>query len=89
MLKHRELGICNNTNKVGHKDPSVCADTQTDGTTSITSTAYTGGNEQTYQSMVIWLRIMNRQVAHIQTMTVTEVGKLLPRTAKGSVNEFL
>ena len=28
-------------------------------------------NEQTYQSTVIWLRIMNRQVAHIQTMAIT------------------
>ena len=27
-----------------------------------------------YQSMVIWLRIMNRQVAHIQTIAVTEAG---------------
>ncbi len=31
-------------------------------------------NEQTYQSMVIWLRIRNRQVAHIQTIAVIEAG---------------
>ena len=30
-------------------------------------------NEQTYQSTVIWLRVMNRQVAHIQTMATTVV----------------
>ena len=33
-------------------------------------------NEQTYQSTVIWLRIINRQVAHLQTITVTKVGKV-------------
>ncbi len=27
-------------------------------------------NEQTYQSTVIWLRIKNRQVTHIQTMAI-------------------
>ena len=32
-------------------------------------------NEQTYQSIVIWLRIMNRQVAHIQTMAITVTGQ--------------
>ena len=36
-------------------------------------------NEQTYQSTVIWLRIMNRQVAHIQTIAVTKAGMVLPR----------
>ena len=34
-------------------------------------------NEQTYESTVIWLRIMNRQVAHIQTIAVTEAGMMV------------
>ena len=29
---------------------------------------------------------MNKQLAHIQTLAVTEAGTVLPRTAKGSVN---
>ena len=42
-------------------------------------------NEQTYQSIVIWLRIMNRQVARIQTMAITVAGESLPLTARFSV----
>ena len=35
---------------------------------------------QTYQSTVIWLRIINRQIAHIQTVGVTVAGKVyMPR----------
>ncbi len=45
-------------------------------------------NEQTYQSPVIWLRIMNRQIAHIQTMTITVAGEVLHRNVKGSVQEI-
>ncbi len=37
-------------------------------------------NDQTYQYTVIWLRIMNRQVAHIQTMAITVAREVLPRT---------
>ncbi len=33
-------------------------------------------NEQTYQSTVIWPGIMNRPVAHIQTMAITVVGEV-------------
>ncbi len=43
---------------------------------------YSGGSEQTYQSKVIWLRIMNRQVAHIQTMAITVAGEVLPGLLK-------
>ncbi len=41
-------------------------------------------NEQTYQSTVIWLRIMNRQVAQIQTMAITVAGEVLPGLLKAS-----
>ncbi len=40
-------------------------------------------NEQIYQSTVIWLRIINRQAAYIQTIAVTEGRKVLPRTNCG------
>ncbi len=32
-------------------------------------------NEQTYQSTVIWLRIIYRQVSHIQTTAITVAGE--------------
>ncbi len=43
-------------------------------------------NEQTYQSTVIWLRIMNELVAHMQTLSITVAGEVLPMIVKGSVN---
>ncbi len=47
----------------------------------------TGKNEQTYQSTVIWLRIMNRQVAHtsIQKMAITVVGEVWTKFGQSQI----